>query len=53
MTKTVTQNEPVPERPQINKLNTVQLLVTDNKTKKTVRQNQCGKKYKKDKTLSK
>lgn len=31
MTKVVTPNEQVPERPQINNLNTVQLPMSDNK----------------------
>ena len=52
--KNVTPNEQVPERPQINKLNTVQLPVTDNKPRQQWNIN-CAEKniLKKDETLSK
>lgn len=53
LTKIVTPNEQVPERPQINNLNTVQLPVTDNKARRQWNKNCAEKNIKKDKTLPK
>lgn len=47
----VTPNEQVPERPQINNLNTVQLPVTDNRPRNS--KTKTAEKNIKNKTLSK
>lgn len=44
--KTVTSNEQVPERPQINNLNTVQLPVCDNKPNKQRNRKLCSENIK-------